>query len=111
MMVATSTPHSVREQHLLDAGARLFLHFGFDKATVADIAAEAGVSKGAVYLHFASKEALLEALILREMQAYALAWVDTVEADPRGGTVGGMYRCALKALSDNAVMSAMLRQD
>ena len=110
-MSSTSKAPSVREQHLLDAGARLFLHFGFDKATVADIAAEAGVSKGAVYLHFTSKEALLEALILREMQAYALVWVETVEADPRGGTVGGMYRCALKALNDNAVMSAMLRQD
>lgn len=105
-----STP-SIREQHLLDAAAKLFLHFGFDKATVADVAAEAGVSKGAVYLHFASKEALLEALILREMQAYALTWVETVEADLHGGTVGGMYRCALKSLNDNAVMSAVLRQD
>lgn len=66
---------------------------------------------GLVQLHFASKEALLEALILREMQAYALAWVETVEADSQGGTVGGMYRCALKALNDNAMMSAMLRQD
>lgn len=46
---ATSTTYSVRERHLLDAGAKLFLHFGFDKATVADVAAEAGVSKGAVY--------------------------------------------------------------
>lgn len=105
------TTHTAREKNLLDSAARLFLHFGYDKANVADVAAEAGVSKGAVYLHFASKEAMLEALLLREIKAYALTWVETVEADPQGGTVGGMYRCALKALYDNVVMSAMLRQD
>lgn len=102
---------SAREQQLLDAAAKLFMHFGFDKATVADIAAEAGVSKGAVYLHFASKDALLEGLIMREMQTYARHWVEAVEADPQGGRVGGMYRCALKALNENAVMSALLRRD
>lgn len=69
------------------------------------------MSKGAVYLHFDSKDTLLEALIVREMRAYARSWVESVEADPRGGTVGGMYRCALRALNDNAVMSAILRQD
>lgn len=100
-----------RERKLLDAAARLFIHFGFDKASVADVAAEAGVSKGAVYLHFDSKDALFEALILREMQSYASHWVEAVEADPAGGSVGGMYRCALRALNDNPVMAAMLRRD
>lgn len=108
---SASASHAAREQQLLDAAAKLFLHYGFDKATVADVAVEAGVSKGAVYLHFASKEALLEALIIREMQAYARRWVEAVEADPQGGRIGGMYRCALKVLNDNAVMSAMLRRD
>ena len=100
-----------RELQLLDAAARLFTQAGFDKTTVADVAAEAGVSKGAVYLHFESKDALLEALILREMQAYAAKWARLVEADPQGGRVGGMYRCALRALSDSPVMAALLRRD
>lgn len=109
MTPAPATPS--RELQLLDAAARLFTQLGFDKTTVADVAAEAGVSKGAVYLHFASKDALLEALILREMQAYAASWVQAVEADPQGGRVGGMYRCALRALHDNPVMAALLRRD
>jgi AcrR family transcriptional regulator len=58
-----------REKRILDAAAALFTHYGFDKTTVSDIAAEAGVSKGAIYLHFESKENLLEALLLRELQA------------------------------------------
>ena len=100
-----------RETRLLDAAAQRFVRFGFDKTTVAEVASEAGVSKGAVYLHFTSKDALLEALVLREMQAYAQAWARAVEAAPDGGAIGGMWRCALRALDANAVMSAILRRD
>ena len=107
-----SENHSTdREQKLLDAATKLFTHYGFDKTTVADIAIDAGISKGAVYLHFESKDALLDALILRELQAYARSWVEAVEADPNGGTIGAMYRCALRALNDNAVIAALMRQD
>ena len=43
---------------LLDAMERLLHRYGYQKTTVEDIAAEAGVGKGSVYLHFASKEEL-----------------------------------------------------
>ncbi len=108
---ASSVKHADREQQLLDAAAQLFTRLGFDKTTVADVAAEAGISKGAVYLHFESKDALLDALILRELQAYARRWVETVEADPQGGRVGGMYRCALRALHDSPLIAALMRRD
>jgi len=48
---------------LLEAAADVFGHFGFKKASVEDIARLAGVGKGTVYLHFDSKEALLEAVM------------------------------------------------
>ena len=35
-----------REQRILDAAAELFVHYGYDKTTVSDIARQAGVSKG-----------------------------------------------------------------
>lgn len=52
-----------RRQLLLDAAERLFVEKGYGATRMEDIAAEAGVSKGSVYLEFASKEALLMALI------------------------------------------------
>lgn len=100
-----------RETLLLGAAARLFVQYGFDKTSVADVASAAGVSKGAVYLHFESKEALLEALIVRELHTYATTWAQRVEANPKGGTIGGIYRAALAALTDSPVMAAMLRKD
>ena len=44
--------------HLLTAAQRLFSQKGYDAASVADICTEAGVSKGAFYHHFDSKQAL-----------------------------------------------------
>lgn len=48
---------------LLDAASRLYLERGFGVTSLDDIAREAGVTKGAVYAHFASKEDLLVALL------------------------------------------------
>ena len=100
-----------REQRILGAAAELFVHYGYDKTTVDDIARKAGVSKGAIYLHFKSKDNLLEGLIIREMQAYAEKWLELLEADPNGGTIAAMYKTSLYALSDSAFMAAMLKQD
>ena len=80
--------NQLREQRILRAASELFVQYGFDKTTVSEIAKEAGISKGAIYLHFQSKEHLLENLILQEFQAYAKRWWALVEADPQGGERG-----------------------
>ena len=41
---------------LVDAALRVFAEHGYEEATVEDIAAAAGYSKGAYYFHFTSKE-------------------------------------------------------
>jgi AcrR family transcriptional regulator len=54
-MAAIAPKESVRES-ILDATDRLLARFGYRKMTVEDIAAEAGIGKGTIYLHFNSKE-------------------------------------------------------
>lgn len=100
-----------RRARLLDTAAALFVQHGFDKTTVADVAREAGVGKGSVYLHFPSKEALLEAVMLRELIALSQSWYDAVMTDPRGGTLGGMYKAMLQGLHGSPFMAAMLGRD
>lgn len=53
---------SARRDRILAAACRLFHHYGAKKTTVADIAEEAGVGTGSVYLDFPSKGAILHAL-------------------------------------------------
>jgi AcrR family transcriptional regulator len=43
---------------LLDATDRLLARHGYKKMTIDDLAAEVGIGKGSVYLHFSSKEEL-----------------------------------------------------
>lgn len=111
VMTMQNATNSEREKRILDAAANLFTHYGFDKTTVSDIAREAGISKGAIYLHYKSKDELFEALLLREMAVYAETWIANIEADPQGGTIGGMYKNMLGALNSSAFMTAVFKQD
>ena len=54
-MAAIAPKEAVRDS-ILDATDRLLARFGYRKMTVEDVAAEAGIGKGTVYLHFSSKE-------------------------------------------------------
>ncbi|MEV6954747.1 ScbR family autoregulator-binding transcription factor [Streptomyces sp. NPDC051183] len=49
-------------RRLVRAGAELFRRNGYANATLGDIAGAAGVTKGALYFHFASKDELAEAV-------------------------------------------------
>lgn len=109
--MADKTASTARENRILDAAADLMAHYGYDKTTVSDIARAAGISKGAVYLHFESKDALFEALLQRELIAYSERWLTRIEADPRGGTLGGLYKNALYAINESAFMSAIFKRD
>lgn len=71
----------LRREQLLDHAQALFLTRGYDRASLNDVIAAAGVSKGAFYHYFASKEALLEALAER-FARQALAGVQTILDDP-----------------------------
>ena len=63
--IAGVTAAETRER-LLSAAAAMFAEHGYDGARVADIAAAAGVSNGALYTHFGSKaELMVEALHAR----------------------------------------------
>lgn len=51
-----------RRRAILECAARLFGHYGLGKTTIADIAREAHIGVGTVYLVFESKEAIVEEL-------------------------------------------------
>ena len=65
---------------ILQAARMLFARSGYDASGVAEICAEAGVSKGAFYHHFRSKQALFLA-ILEE-------WLGSVDKQMRGFRFG-----------------------
>ena len=54
---------SAKRRQIIDGARRMFLAQGFDAASMNDIAREAGVSKGTLYVYFKSKEELFEAIV------------------------------------------------
>ena len=58
---ASSSAATTRESILL-AALRLFSRNGYEGTSMRDIAGEVGISQGAIYKHFAGKDALLEAI-------------------------------------------------
>lgn len=59
----------VREQQILDAAESLLATRGFVRMTVNDIAAAAGITRGALYFYFASKQDVVTALVARTTAA------------------------------------------
>jgi AcrR family transcriptional regulator len=100
-----------RRQQILDAAAAVIIRLGYDKSTMSDIAQEAGASRRTVYLYFKGKEELFEELLYREYLQYAQIWLEQLEADPRGGSLGGSYRALFHAVNRRPLIAAMMRRD
>lgn len=59
----------VREDAIVASVNRLLAEKGFDLMTVDEVAADVGIAKASLYKHFASKEALAAAAMVRVLQA------------------------------------------
>jgi AcrR family transcriptional regulator len=109
MSEASANPE--RAERILDAANRLFVRYGYDKTTVSEIANAAGVSKGAIYLHWKSKEDLFEALIFREGERLLEDMIARIEGDPDAGNVFSVYQYAILVTLDNPLMHALVTRD
>ncbi|MFJ9427721.1 TetR/AcrR family transcriptional regulator [Streptomyces sp. NPDC101249] len=75
---------SGREEEILDAALRVFLRFGYRKASMDEVARGASLSRQGLYLHFSSKQALFHATIERmigQVRTAALTALEREDAD------------------------------
>ena len=71
---------AVRRAELVDCAQGLFLTRGYERTTINDVISATGLSKGAFYHHFRSKEDLLEAIAARFARE-SLAFIEALQAD------------------------------
>lgn len=62
---------NAKRRQILDGARRVFLSAGFDGTSMNEVARAAGVSKGTLYVYFASKEELFAALLRDEKRDQA----------------------------------------
>ena len=105
--------HTTRDL-LLDAAAEAVLSGAdWDKVRMADVASAAGVSRQTLYYEFGSRDALAQALSLRE----AARWADGAEAAMAGHegrpgeAVGAATQWTLTEAAQNPLLKAVLTDD
>ncbi len=57
---------SAKRRQIVDGARKVFMDLGFDGASMGEIARSAGVSKGTLYVYFADKNRLFEAIVEQE---------------------------------------------
>ena len=62
-----------KPQQIIDAAVRVFARNGFYNSRVSDIAREAGIASGTIYLYFKTKDEILVTLFREKMAAFVAA--------------------------------------
>jgi TetR/AcrR family acrAB operon transcriptional repressor len=98
--MARHTKHEALETRnaLLDAAERVFSKRGVSRTSLADIAAAAGVTRGAIYWHFADKADLFWAMLSRVRLPLEMEAECDGEAGPEPDPIGQIKRRMLRAL-------------
>ncbi|WP_338149863.1 TetR family transcriptional regulator [Kaistia nematophila] len=83
-MRRTKSQSEETRQRILDAAETVFIEIGVAGASLERIAAEAGVTRGAIYWHFANKQELLTAIFARAYDQHVNGLARTFEdaSDP-----------------------------
>jgi AcrR family transcriptional regulator len=98
-----------REERILDAAATLLVRWGYRKTTIDDVAREAGVGKGTIYLHWKDKSELFNAAIWRASRQATEEMQRRIAADPEGGRFYRAWTHGMLALLSNPLLAALMQ--
>lgn len=77
------SPGGDKRERILDAAERVFAQHGFFAARVSEIAKEAGVADGTIYLYFKSKDEVLISLFESRMERFNQLLAEAIPASAR----------------------------
>lgn len=106
---AIKPPHETRTR-ILDAAEELFMQHGFEATSMRQLTSQAGANLAAVNYHFGSKDALIEAVFRRRldaMNAARIAELDRMEKDAGGRAlsprqiIGAFVGVSLRMIEDS----------
>lgn len=105
------TKQQQRAQRLLEAAAQLLLRWGYQRVTIEEIARHAHVATGTVYLHWKTKEAIFETVLLREMAALWREMLHRIQTDPQQALVHCVMRSLFLLIRTRPLATALFTQD
>jgi TetR/AcrR family transcriptional regulator, repressor for uid operon len=97
---------------ILDVAYELFCHMGIQRTTMEDVARRAGVSRITVYRRFATKAALVDRLVRREIRRYFDQFlIDIAHAETAAERVVLGFVSSLRALRTNPLIGGLMVAD
>lgn len=116
-MARVSQEHlDARRRQILDGARRCFKSNGFHATSMQDVLKEAGLSAGAVYRYFRSKEEIVAAVAAETLESVREAYATVAAADPPPtpdelfGTVLSRLRKSLGDSDDQRALPQLLMQ-
>lgn len=107
---AQSTPSAHEKSRILDAARKAFVSHGFAGTTMDDLARELGMSKKTLYRSFASKEAIVDALVTLKIKAITDG-IDRIMADPAAGFSARAQRVMNHVMTELSGVSPVFLRD
>lgn len=106
-----SSKYKARAKNILDATLELLQRWGYRKTTLDDIARQAGVTKGTIYQHWKTREALFEALLQREYLAFMQDFRQRIANDPTSALLSSLIRHLVSLVINHPLLKAVLQRD
>jgi AcrR family transcriptional regulator len=101
-----------RRQAILEAALRVWSKRGFDGTSVAEVAREAGLTKGTLYLYFPGKQALLEETLRRySLRPDVEAGLARLRGQPLRDVVRGLVAVFWRGLEARRELAAVLLRE
>lgn len=108
---AARDARATRADHILDVAAGLLIRFGYRKVTVDDIAAQAGIGKGTIYLHWKTREDLFVAALLREFLGSLDDLVERLSSEPTAVLLHRLTRAQFLGVVQRPLLRALYTSD
>ncbi len=96
-----------RANRILDAVAELVQRWGYRKTTIDDIAKQAGVAKGTIYLHWKTRNDLFLALLTREYIDILENFRQSVLSDPENVRLHRLLKQVIQIGMSNPLIKAI----
>jgi AcrR family transcriptional regulator len=100
-----------RVERVLDSAAELLVRWGYQRVTIDDVARNAGIGKGTVYLHFRSKDALFLTVLIRVHRGLLERMTDRMGSDAREVLPSRMVRHVYEEMAADPVTRSLYLGD
>lgn len=111
MDTPTDSSRGRRAERILDAAGELLLRWGYRRITIEDVARQAGIGKGTIYLHWKTRESLFRSVLMREDLSLIDELLAELRRDPRTALPHRMMRTAFLGVLRRPLLRALVLAD